>query len=693
MSARSTSALILALSLVAAAGCGGGSSAQQDAGVDTGPTTRHLVVFFTSDEHSHLFAFEPEIDDFPMQTTAGSGALVGGVARRAALLDQERTAAVAAGADTVTVSAGDQTQGALPMVAYTTTAPDFTLMKTMGYDVMTAGNHEFERGPAAYATAIQAAQAHGGLPQIVLTNIRFSDTDAADDTLAALYGEGTSTKPIKRYHVMTTASGIKIGFLGIVGDDAAREGPDKAPVLFSGDLAEEGHPDLVLPKIYADITPTIETLRNTEKVDVVIALSHCGFYPADLENGEDYLIASNVPGLDAIISGHTHESVQEPIVVTGPDGHKVPIVQAGVFGPYLGRLELVLEPGERPALVAGTSKLLSVDDTIVPTDTAINDALTGIITDLEGTPLPGKSQSFLEAALSRIEGTTVTDDPGTVGDLYYRVLGKTTFDVAARTSVTETNGMNLATDAMLAAAEDVVGPTLAAVTGAGVIRANIVKGQTGDLSLADLYRILPLGYNPADGSVGYPLVRFYLMFAEIKAAMELSAMHLDGFFLVPSGMHVYYDTNRPIQDQSSPINVLDAQNGRITKITVDTNHADGVDDEDVVMFDLARVGHEWESSLGDHVTIHPVVTNLYVALFASTVGVTLKDSAGHEITNPLDAVVSRTDSSDVKDYEALLKYIYDECAANGGLLPSRYNGATSEGAYPRRVVCTGPECP
>jgi 5'-nucleotidase / UDP-sugar diphosphatase len=694
MFTRSISALIFALPLFLAAGCGGSSTAQQDAGVDSGPGTRSLVVFYTSDEHSHLFAFEPEIDDFPMQTAPGTGALVGGVARRAALLDQERAAATAAGADTITVSAGDQTQGALPQAAYQTSSPDFTLMKMMGYDAMTAGNHEFEVGPAAYAAAITAARAHGGLPQIVLSNIRFSATDAADDSLAALYGEGTSDKPIKRYHVMTTASGIKVGFFGIVGDDAAREAPLKAPILFSGDLADEGDFDVVLPKLAADITPTVQALRNTEKVDVVVALSHAGVDAANPTAGEDYRIASTVAGIDLIVSGHTHVALPEPLIATGPDDHEVPIVQAGVFGPWLGRIELVLEPGARPALVADPAKtrLIAVDDRIVPSDSAINDALIGIIRDLEETPLAGGTQSFLEAALTRIEGTTVTDDPTVVGDLYYRSLGQTTFDVPARTSVKETNGMNLAADAMLTAADDVAGPTLIGVTAAGIIRANIMKGQTGDLSVADLYRVLPLGYNPEDNSVGYPLVRFYLMFAEIKAALELSAMHIDSYFLVPAGMRVYYDTSRPVQDQSNPLEVLNAQNGRITKITVDTNHSDGLEDEDVVMFDLSRVGHEWESSLGDHVTIHPVVTNLYVAQFAASVGVTLKNSSGQEIT-ALQAIVHRNDGSDVKDYEAFLGYIRGECAGNGGLLPSRYNGAASDGTVPRRIVCSGPSCP
>ena len=60
----------------------------------------------------------------------------------------------------------------------------------------------------------------------------------------------------------------------------------------------------VLPKVYADLQPIVTTLRDTEKVDLVVALSHSGISdvtkPAE---GEDGMIAANVSGIDVIISG------------------------------------------------------------------------------------------------------------------------------------------------------------------------------------------------------------------------------------------------------------------------------------------------------------------------------------------------------------------------------------------------------
>src|SRR5690242_522600 len=86
---------------VAVMGCGDNGGNSPDAGPpDASPGEKRLVIFHTNDEHSHLFGFAPEIDDFPAPTTAGTGTIIGSAARRAAILDQERAAASAAGMDT-----------------------------------------------------------------------------------------------------------------------------------------------------------------------------------------------------------------------------------------------------------------------------------------------------------------------------------------------------------------------------------------------------------------------------------------------------------------------------------------------------------------------------------------------------------------------------------------------------------------
>ncbi len=685
------SRLLLVVTLVPSllAACGDDAGSAPDAGSpDAG--VRRLVLFHTNDEHSHLFAFAPEIDDRPVHTTPGDGTLVGGVARRATLLAEERAVAAAAGIDTLTVSAGDETQGALPQLAFTTTAPDFTILERLGYDVMCPGNHEFDRGPGAFAAAISAARSHGGLPQLVSTNIQFDDADDRDDTLEALYGEGNTIAAIKRYHVVTTPSGIRVGFFGSMGIEASFYAPLKTPVRFSAESANEGDTLLGLPRLYDDLRPTVTALREVEQVDLVVLLSHGGVNEAVPELGDDYQVAQHVEGIDVIVSGHSHTPLAEPIVVAAPDGYLVPIVQAGSYGQWVGRLELVLTPGARPTFDPAGSRLLPVDDRIVPTDQAILDELEGLVQTLE-TADAGDGRSALEQALSAALGVPVEDDPNVIGDLYWRDLGATSFDVIGRRSFQETNILNLSTDSMLTEAEALAGPTLVGVQASGAVRGDILAGATGVMSFADLYRIFPLGVNPLDGTIGYPLCRFYLWAVEIKAAFEVAASQglvSDSFFLGASGLRVEFDTSRPEFDFA---NALEPTNGRVTKILVDIDHTDGFDNPTVVLFDLARAD-PFASPLGDIVTLHPVVTTFYVASFAETAGVTLKDAAGDGVTLE-STILERADGTAVKDWEVFVSYVHEAAAANAGFLPSRYDENTPEGALPRRLVCSGPLCP
>jgi 2',3'-cyclic-nucleotide 2'-phosphodiesterase (5'-nucleotidase family) len=660
--------MILSSGLLACGDDDDGDGPGIDAGVE-----RRLVVFYTNDEHSNLFGFAPESDDFPVPTAAGTGEIKGGIARRAKVLRAERAATTAAGVDSVTVSAGDETQGTLAQIAFTTTAPDFTMMEDLGYDVMTPGNHEFDLGPLAYASAINAAMAGGGLPQIVATNIKFDPADEGDDALAALFGEGDSDKPIKRYHVVTTASGIKVGFFGVMGIEAAGFAPLKLPVRFSAPLGlTEGNVAANLPLIYADIEPTIATLRNVEKVDVVVMVSHAGVSLIDEDVSEDLQIARHVNGIDLIVSGHSHTLLPEPIVATAPDGHEVPIVQAGAYGTWLGRLELVLEPGQRPRLEtdAGKTKLFPIDDRIVGDDPSILAALTELIDSLES------------------EGAPVVDDPEVTGDLYFRPVGSTDFDVDGSARSKETNILNLSTDAMMAAAWELAGPTQVAINASGSVRGDIFVGSTGDMTLADLYRIFPLGVNPVDGSVGYPLIRTFIWKAELKGAFEIAVstgLVADAYFLTPSGARVEIDTSRPAWDPGSP---LDADNGRVTKITLDPQPDDDVEEYTEVIFDV-NADDPWQGSFTDQIS---VVTSWYVGSFAAAAGVTLKDEAGNPITLE-QAYLLDGDAADVKEYEAFIRYIQEESEANGGKLPSRYDATSEEGSLPRRMICTGPLCP
>lgn len=74
-------------------------------------------------------------------------------------------------------------------------------------------------------------------------------------------------------------------------------------------------------------------LRDAPPNDATLVLSHLGL-EADRE------VAHRFPSLTAIVGGHSHDTLQEPAIVAG-----VPIVHAGAFARYAGRLELALSGG------------------------------------------------------------------------------------------------------------------------------------------------------------------------------------------------------------------------------------------------------------------------------------------------------------------------------------------------------------
>ena len=88
-------------------------------------------------------------------------------------------------------------------------------------------------------------------------------------------------------------------------------------------------------RTFADPTESarevVKILRETEKVDVVIALSHGGVVKGKdgrYTDGEDVRLAKDVPGIDVVIGGHSHTELQEAIIVNG----RTPVVQTGKEG-------------------------------------------------------------------------------------------------------------------------------------------------------------------------------------------------------------------------------------------------------------------------------------------------------------------------------------------------------------------------
>jgi 5'-nucleotidase / UDP-sugar diphosphatase len=685
--------------IAAGGGCGHGGQSQSDAGAgDAAPPGKQVVVLFTSDEHSHLFAFSPELDDFPMATTGGTGTLVGGIARRVAVIAKERAAATAAKKDSILVSGGDNQMGGLSHVAFQTDSIDYTNMKTLAYDVTTFGNHEFDFGPAALAKAIGVAQTRGGLPPIVASNIHFSMTSTADDTLQALYSSDvTDDHPVHPYRVVTTASGVKVGVLGYVGVSASEDAPNKTPVAFSEvtlPAADQDNQAMVLPKLYADIQPVVDQLRNVEKVDLVVALAHGGVpdtsTQAAIQTSDDWNICKNVTGIDLIVSGHAHNTDPKPILVTNTANKSCLVLNGSCFGQHVGRVEFTIPGGGKPVTWdKSTQTLIPVNDTTVPDATEAK-AVTGIVSEIEAAKVGTASSSYLEDLLGLVTGKAVTDDPTKPGSLYFYPIGKTTFDISDTRSMTF-----LSADSMMAAsdawASETTGPTTdVAVESAGVIRAVINQGKTGTIAAADAFNVVPLGTSlTGDGSIGYPLIRAYLYSIELRGVFEFSLANQaagstdSDFDLGMGAAQVKYDATRPFA--TTEVELLDSSKGQVMSIAIASDHTNLENFDNVIYQRAVPTATPPVPGIGMDTDLFSVVTSSYIGQFAGTAGVTLKDATGTPLGSTTTAAVEaavlhRSDSSEIKQIEGFFQWIYA-----APTLPAFYNVKSSQAT--QRWVC------
>ncbi len=95
-----------------------------------------------------------------------------------------------------------------------------------------------------------------------------------------------------------------------------------------------------------------------EGAEVVIVLSHNGM-------DVDLKMASRVSGIDAIMGGHTHDGVPQPIHIKNPDGDHTLVINSGSNSKFLSVLDLDVQDGKVQDF---RYKLLPVFSELLPAD-------------------------------------------------------------------------------------------------------------------------------------------------------------------------------------------------------------------------------------------------------------------------------------------------------------------------------------
>lgn len=260
--------------------------------------TKQLVILQTSDTHSRI---EP-IAAHAADRYAG----MAGTVRRATLIKEAR----AVNPDLLLFDCGDISQGT-PYYNLFQGEVEIKMMNLMGYDAMTIGNHEFDFGLENMARLFRMAN----FP-VVCANYDVT---------------GTVLEGLVKPYITLERNGLKIGVFGLSPKMEGLVQADKCEGVVYSDPIEAAQ-------------KMVDLLRNKEECDVIICLSHLGY---QLKNAPcDEVLAQKTDHIDAILGGHTHTFMKEPVIYLNKDGKNVPVLHTGKSGIYVGMLKLTLTKNE-----------------------------------------------------------------------------------------------------------------------------------------------------------------------------------------------------------------------------------------------------------------------------------------------------------------------------------------------------------
>lgn len=259
---------------------------------------KQLLILHTNDTHSCVIPLNPNLADTML---AGRG----GFLRRAAMIDQMRKE----DKELLLLDSGDFSQGS-PYYTMFKGDVETELMNIMGYDAATIGNHEFDFGLYNMARLFKKVN----FP-IVCANYDFT---------------GTVVEGLVKPYVVIKRKGVKIGIFGL--------SPKLEGLVMASTCAGVKYLDPI--KTANDIA---DKLKNEEKCDVVICLSHLGWDEAGLNDME---MMAKTRNIDLVLGGHSHSYFQKLNYVRNLDGKEIPNDQNGKHGIFVGKITLTLEKGK-----------------------------------------------------------------------------------------------------------------------------------------------------------------------------------------------------------------------------------------------------------------------------------------------------------------------------------------------------------
>lgn len=475
---------------------------------ETKASSKDVSVIFTSDMHSHM--------------QAGKG--TGGLARVKTFVDRVKKEYP----DSLLVDGGDFSMGTPYQTIFMSDASELKIMGELGYDATTLGNHEFDYKAGGLASMLRTAAKYKKsqhMPYIVSGNINWKKSLAS----ASLGKDAASLKKamdnygVSDYRIIRK-NGVRIAVFGIMGKESIADAPQSG--LSWNDRI--GRAKAIVKKIKAE-----------GDADMIVCLSHSGIYKSQGDKAEDIVLAKEVPAIDLILSGHSHEKMEKPL----KEGHTT-IVSCGCFTDYAGHVVLT-RSGSRYKVKS--YELKKLDESVA-------------------------ENSKIKADVDSFQSKINSEYFSKFGYTGSQILAKSKYQFSDEgvldTVVGENPLGNLLSDSYIYAFDKAEGntgdPVNVAVVPSGVIRGSIDKGS---ITVTDAFNMASLGIGP-DNVPGYPLVSIYATGSEIKLLAEvdvsLSPM-MSGTKLYFSGLKYKYNSHRLILNRTYDVRIKDS-NGKYVKI-------------------------------------------------------------------------------------------------------------------------------
>ena len=424
-----------------------------------------LTILHFNDSHSTLSPLGPRTNDLE--------GIQGGMARVASIIGFTQMTEP----NVLVLHAGDVSIGDLFFTKYFAAA-EFQLMNSLGFEAMAVGNHEFDLTPDGLLGALQASFPPGSGFPLLSANLIFDGT----------------TPLLEQYiepFTIIQKGPIKVGIFSLLTPET--------------NLFSQPAPIVVSDAIVEKAAEMVETL-SLQGCDVIILLSHLGV-------ALDQIVASYVPGIDVIVSGHDHYKFEAPLTITDPLGGTTLLVQAKSNYMYAGKMKLEIDNGNVQVL---SYELIPLDENI-PEEPTVKANVDFLISGIEATYGPvfsqqmGYANAFFEEEATNLLQLGAHDTP----------IG------------------NLVTDAFRSAfATDI------AIQPGGFTALPLWEGP---LVAADVFRVNGYGFNTVNG-LGFQMVTFNMCGESLLGGLEFGLSEIeknDEFLIQVSGMQYFYDGTQP----------------------------------------------------------------------------------------------------------------------------------------------------